>query len=158
MDALVTGIIEKVKNYLNENIKNAELDIYDVQFRRERTGWVLRIFIDGANVGLNECVAVSKKVSKWLDEVDIIPYEKYNLEVSTPGANREIRSLEEFKKYIGRYCKVRLKEGDESGRKNYKGIIKDVIESKIRIFVEEENKEFEIEYSHIKKANLDIKF
>ncbi|BAI80988.1 conserved hypothetical protein [Deferribacter desulfuricans SSM1] len=158
MDVLSNSIKEKVKSYLEENVKNEFLDIYDIQFRREKSGWVLRIFIEGDNVGLSDCISVSKQVSKWLDEVDIIPYENYNLEVSTPGATREIRNLDEFKKYIGKYCKIKLVEHDKYGRKNYKGYIKNVEGDIITLFVEEENKEFEIDYYLVKKANLEIKF
>ncbi|KAA0258061.1 ribosome maturation factor RimP [Deferribacter autotrophicus] len=158
MDILSEKIKKEVISFFEKNIKDDRIELYDIVFRRERRGWVLRIFIDGDRVGLDECVSVSKLVSNWLDEVDIIPYENYNLEVSTPGANREVRSLDEFKKYIGKYCKIKMKEHDKYGRINYKGYIKDVQDNYVILFVEEENKNFEIDYDKIKKANLDVKF
>ncbi|MGA1845898.1 ribosome maturation factor RimP [Deferribacter abyssi] len=158
MDILNEKIINEVALFFEKNIKNKRIELYDIVFRREKYGWVLRIFIDGDCVGLDECVLVSKLVSRWLDEVDIVPYENYRLEVSTPGANREIRTFDEFKKYIGKYCKIKMKGHDKYGRINYKGYIKGIQDDYVILYVEEENKNFEIEYDKIKKANLDVKF
>jgi ribosome maturation factor RimP len=147
-------IIEYLKPFLNEN----NLILFDISFGREKTGRVLRITIDKDDINVDHCTLVSRFISKKLDEEDIIPYEKYTLEVSTPGLERPLKTIEDFKRFINKNCKIILKEKEEDGRKKYTGIIEEINNNIIKIFVEKENKRFEINFKNIKKANLEVKF
>ena len=87
----------RAQELLEPIVAGEGLELLEVEFVREREGWVLRLFIDkpGGRVGLDECSQVSRAVDTVLDVEDIIPHE-YNLEVSSPGVNRpaeEARAL-----------------------------------------------------------------
>jgi len=114
------------------------LNVYDVIFRREHTGRVLRIYLDGA-VTMESCAAVSRLISRWLDEQDeeLIPYEHYQLEVSSLGIDRPLRSAEEFAAQKGRVCRIQTKTKDSAGRKRYKGRITNVSDSAVTVYTEE---------------------
>jgi ribosome maturation factor RimP len=46
-----------------------------------------------------------------LDQADPLP-NRYDLEVSSPGAERPLRSLEEYRRYIGKRANVRYRVGE----------------------------------------------
>jgi len=101
------------------------LEIFDVQFRRESSGWVLRIFLDvpfddSAQAGVDEaerrrradasptiedCERVSRDVSAILDVEDTID-QSYTLEVSSPGLNRPLRKTSDYRRFAGRLAKI----------------------------------------------------
>ena len=74
------------------------LEIFDVQFRREAAGMVLRVQIDRPgpaataedSVSVEDCAHVSRDLSAILDVEDIVPT-AYTLEVSSPGLDRPLR-------------------------------------------------------------------
>lgn len=73
-------------------------------------GATLRIFIDrdsGEGVSVDDCALVSHQVSGVLDVEDPIPGE-YNLEVSSPGMDRPLFTLEQWGRYIGEDIQIRL--------------------------------------------------
>ncbi|MCD8493330.1 MAG: ribosome maturation factor RimP [Geovibrio sp.] len=153
-------ISSKVRNALVPIVKEIGVDIFDVTFRREKTGRTLRIVIDREDClpGLDECAEISRRISKWLDEADFIPYDGYSLEVSTPGLERPLRSEKDFLKFSGKICKVTAKEKDDTGRKSYTGTITGVENGVVKLFVEKENKEFCIKLDNIAKAVLQLDF
>ncbi|WP_022849791.1 ribosome maturation factor RimP [Limisalsivibrio acetivorans] len=151
-------IIEKVRAAAVSVAEGHGVELFDITFRSERGGRVLRIYIDRDNEtpGLEECALVSRDLSEILDKEDIIPYERYNLEVSTPGLDRPLRNERDFEKYTGKLCKITMKVKDETGRKNYTGRINGVDNGSVLIYVDKESKEFALEIDNISKARLEI--
>ena len=86
------------------------LELVDVQFHREGHGWVLRLFIDReGGVTLDHCSKVSREISDYLDVEDVIE-QPYHLEVSSPGLDRPLRDLRDFKRFCGNNARVKLRE------------------------------------------------
>lgn len=92
------------------------LEVFDLQFRRESIGWVLRIVIDrlpppqagaeqGDSVTVSDCAAVSVDVSAVLD-VEVTFDHAYTLEVSSPGLDRPLRHLDDFERFVGRRARI----------------------------------------------------
>ena len=85
------------------------LEIFDVQFRREAQGMVLRVRIDrpgsGAtaeeSVSVEDCARVSRDLSAILDVEDVVPT-AYTLEVSSPGLDRPLRRADDYRRFAGR--------------------------------------------------------
>lgn len=80
--------------------KELGLTLWDVRFVKEGASWYLRIYIDKEeeDVSIDDCVAMSHRMDKLLDEADPIP-QSYCLEVCSPGVERELTRPEHF-----RYC------------------------------------------------------
>ena len=55
----------------------------------------------GGGVTLDDCAEVSRDASAVLDVEDIIPHH-YNLEVSSPGLDRPLRTPAEFARFAGK--------------------------------------------------------
>ena len=74
------------------------LKLWDVRFVKEGSTWYLRIFIDreDARVSIEDCVAMSRRMDKVLDEADPINH-SYCLEVSSPGVALKLTRPEHLK-------------------------------------------------------------
>ena len=65
-------IVDKVKEFLQQLLPSMAMGLFDIQFRREGHGWVLRVFIDAdEGVGLGDCSKVSRELSYYLDIEDL---------------------------------------------------------------------------------------
>lgn len=94
IEELVAEEVEKI-------IAGTALELVDVEYVRERN-WYLRVFIDKqGGVDLEDCQAVSEKLSKILDEKDPIS-DNYLLEVSSPGLDRVLKKEKDFIRYQDR--------------------------------------------------------
>ncbi len=83
---------------------------------------------------IDQCAALSRRVSDMLDEVDPIP-DEYNLEVSSPGIDRPLTRLQDFADWAGYVAKMQLAEPLE-GRKRLQGHILGLDDAMVRIAVE----------------------
>src|SRR5689334_16989579 len=96
------------------HVRDLGFDLIEVQFGRESTGMVLRLYIDKAegtagSVTHEDCERVSRDLSAALDVVDKIP-SAYQLEVSSPGLDRPLRRERDFARFVGESVRVRLND------------------------------------------------
>lgn len=96
---------------LEESIKLAVegcgVDLYDIQQTKEHKVNILRVYITSKNgVNLDQCAHVSRMISPLLD-IEEPMNGKYNLEVSSPGIERRLKTLHHFKCSIGSNVKVK---------------------------------------------------
>jgi ribosome maturation factor RimP len=124
---------------------------------KKNSGAILRIYVDSEKgVDISVLSEISKEIGMILDVKDIIKF-KYTLEVSSPGVNRILIKINDYKKFIGKRAKIVLKNKTE-GRVNLIGEIADVSgadeNKKVAIFDEIENKIVKVDFYDIKKGNL----
>ena len=150
---------EQAMTLLEPIVAGEQLELVDLEFLREREGWVLRLFIDkpGGRVGLDECTQVSRAVDPVLDVEDFIPTE-YSLEVSSPGLNRPLKKPAHFQRVKGEKVKVKTfgPIGDPP-RKNFSGTLSEVTDEGIAVEVEGAGN-FRIPFRDIAKAHLEFEF
>jgi len=93
---------------------------------------VIRVFIDKVDgLSVENCAEVSRELESTLDELDLIP-SKYVLEVSSPGLERELTTLEHFERFAGKLAKI--KTGSEiNGVRSFIGTIAGVEDSEVRL-------------------------
>jgi ribosome maturation factor RimP len=93
------------------------LEVWDVQSRREAAGHVVRVFIDRPgpaatpeeSVSIEDCAEVNREMSTILDVEDPFPF-TYTLEVSSPGLDRPLRGLDDYRRFAGRLAKIVVSE------------------------------------------------
>lgn len=107
---------------VNPILDDLNLELVDIEYVKEGPNYFLRVFIDKDNgVDIDECAAVSEKLSEKLDEVDPIP-ENYFLEVSSPGAERPLKKDKDFQKAIGKNVHIKTYEPIDN-EKTFEGIL-----------------------------------
>lgn len=115
---------------------------------------VVRVFIDKADgLSIEHCAEVSREIDARLEEDDLIPT-KYVLEVSSPGLERELYTLDDFRRFTGKLVKVKAAiEGH--GAKTVVGRIKEADDANITLSIQGD-KEITIPFASVSKANLKI--
>jgi len=99
------------------------LILWDVKFVKEGVNWYLRITIDKeGGVGIDDCVSMNDALDAPLEEADPIE-QSYNLQVQSPGIERELVRDFHFIRYIGSPAVIRLRVGLD-GAKTWKCVIK----------------------------------
>jgi len=136
-------------------IEELGLELVEVQYRREQSGWVLRLIIDKQDgVSLDDCAATSREISQLLDIEDFID-QAYNLEVSSPGLNRSLKSMADFQRFIGRKAKIKTIE-PIAGEHVFIGKIQQTEGE--TIILEVDRKEVLIPFLQVSKARLEVEF
>src|SRR5699024_2848874 len=128
-----------------------------MEYVRQGKDAYLRIYIDKeGGVDLNDCSFVSEKISEVLDEQDPIK-EAYYLEVSSPGAEKALKTPEDFTKHINQNIFVSLYVHIED-EKQYEGILKDFRDNVVTIEYKwrHTTKQIEIPFDKIAKARLAV--
>ena len=129
------------------------LELWDVEYVREAGQWFLRVYIDkDGGVSINDCEALSKALDPVLDEADPIP-DSYVFEVSSAGAERELKRPRDFEKFMGSDVEVRLYKAAE-GSKTWTGVLTGYEDGSIRLRSGE--KEYAFEKAQVAKVRLRI--
>jgi ribosome maturation factor RimP len=103
-------LITTIQGFVEPLLADMGMELVGVEFRREGHGWVLRVFIDKeGGVGVDDCAAVSREISAYLEVEDLIAH-AYHLEVSSPGLERPLRRREDFIRYVDRLARIKLRE------------------------------------------------
>jgi ribosome maturation factor RimP len=127
------------------------LELWGLDFHSAGRNSTLRIYIDGLNgVSVDDCARVSHQVSGILDVEDPIP-EQYMLEVSSPGMDRPLYTLEQFQAYAGHQVQLRLRVPFE-GRRKFKGLLNGVEGDEVLLVVDDE--EYLLPIDYIDRANV----
>ena len=123
---------ERTEEVLKPIAEECGVSIYDVEFVREASDYYLRAFIDKeGGVTIDDCEAVSRRLSDVLDEMDFIP-EAYILEVSSPGLGRTLKKDRHLQQSIGMEVEVKLFKPVEKC-KEFVGILENFDDKSITI-------------------------
>lgn len=93
--------------------KSHGLDIYEVEYKKEGSDYVLRVILDTKQdgeqkyVSINDCEEISRSLSDLLDSNDPIK-EAYMLEVTSPGLDRPLKKDEDFVRFKGNTIDIGL--------------------------------------------------
>lgn len=131
------------------------LELIEVQYRREQSGWVLRLIIDKQEgVSLDDCTTVSREISQLLDIEDFID-QAYNLEVSSPGLDRPLKSMADFQRFTGRKAKIKTIAPIDGEHVFIGKILQATGET---IILAAKSRELEIPFAQVAKARLEVEF
>lgn len=141
----------KLISIIEPVLEQSGFELVDVRFVLEQGGWVLRVQVDvplaevtdlsevpSDRVDLEDCENISRELSAVLDVEDPIP-QAYHLEVGSPGIDRPLRTAAHFEHFKGSEAKIQLDRPliTPSGeRRNFKGVLKGVLDGKVEIDVD----------------------
>ncbi|MFT6470643.1 MAG: ribosome maturation factor RimP [Neptuniibacter pectenicola] len=128
------------------------VELWGIEFLSQGKHSTLRVYIDSEENGItvDDCAKVSHQISGIMDVEDPIAG-NYTLEVSSPGVDRPLFTLEQFAAYAGSHIQLRLRIAYE-GRRKFKGILNGIEGDDILVVVDEEEYMLPIEY--IDRANI----
>ncbi|MBB5183264.1 ribosome maturation factor RimP [Catenisphaera adipataccumulans] len=102
--------MDELKQKIREILASKNCRLYELEWLTNQKPPVLRVSVDkDGGVDLDTCADCSEAISQMLDEEDWNDSE-YNLEVCSPGAERELKTDEQIEQAIGSYIYVKLKD------------------------------------------------
>lgn len=173
--------LARVRDAITPVLGAHKVTLVDLVWVTERVGWTLRVTIERiapnapaappgtvsawANVGrdsafagpslggvtLEDCSEVSRDISSVLDVTDLIPH-RYNLEVSSPGLDRPLKTEADFVRFVGHTVKVKLTEPAADGQRVLRGKLTEAGGGSIT--VEVDNKPIGAALANVAAANL----
>jgi ribosome maturation factor RimP len=110
---------KRIAAILKNTLDGLGYEMIDLEL--SRTGALVRVFIDrpgGVDVG--DCAIVSNHLTRLL-AVEGVEYER--LEVSSPGLDRPLKTVEDFRRFAGERAQVKMRLPLQ-GRKNFVGVLR----------------------------------
>ena len=100
-------------------------ELWDVEYVKEAGAWFLRVYIDHENgVSIGQCEAISRELDPILDEHESLFPDSYTFEVSSAGAERQLRRPSDFARFKGHLAEIRL-YSPKNGQKTFLGNLAD---------------------------------
>ncbi|MBE6948571.1 MAG: ribosome maturation factor RimP [Ruminococcaceae bacterium] len=138
----MSKITDRVWTLAEPVVKEQGCELWDVEYVKEAGGWYLRLYIDKAEgVSINDCEAVSRAFDPILDDEDPIPT-SYVFEVSSAGAERQLKRPQDFEKFMGSFVEVKLYKPVD-GNKVYTGNLSAYNDGDVEIEIAGNVKSFE---------------
>jgi ribosome maturation factor RimP len=157
------SIVERVRAAAGPIADGYGLELFDVQFRREASGMVLRVQIDRPgpastaeeSVSVADCSKVSRDLSALLDVDDLVPG-AYTLEVSSPGLDRPLRGRADYERFTGRVAKLVVREA-LNGQTFFRGRLAGVDATTV-LLDGEGGQRHHVPLELVTRANLEVEF
>ncbi len=177
-EAMVAGGIERaglehVRAMAQRVAASYGLEVFDIQWRHESVGWVLRVVLDrpapadggpepldAPGVTIADCQRVSEDLSALLDVeeaaiADLVRDQPYTLEVSSPGLDRPLRHEADYRRFTGRLAKIVVAEAVD-GQTHFEGRIRGLTDG--CVVLEQGRRTHRIPLSAIVRGRLDVEF
>jgi ribosome maturation factor RimP len=148
----VKTLTDQIAALVQPTLESMGYALVQVKFMDGNKSKTLQIMAErpDGTMGLDDCTAVSRQVSAMLDVEDIIPGE-YRLEISSPGIDRPLVKLADYRAYIGHAAKIDTALPID-GRKRFSGPLKAVEGESVVITVD--NRDHSLPFADIAAAKL----
>jgi ribosome maturation factor RimP len=139
----------RIEEAVQPVLRDHGLMLVDLEWRGHRPRGILRVFVDKpGGVGIEDCRRASREMGDVLDAAGLIE-EAYDLEVSSPGLDRQLRKDREFRWALGKRVRCWLAGGEE-----HQGRLVDVDETQLTL--DDDGQRVELPRARVTKARLDV--
>ncbi len=154
--AVTEGLSEKIREEIRKIAGESGCELLAIENAGAGRYQTLRVVLDKeGGVTLEDCERVSRDVSPLLDAEAEIPH-AYTLEVSSPGLDRKLYSVEDARRFVGRRIRVKTAVPVE-GSRNFRGRL-DAVEGDdgLRIVDEESRRTYNFRFREVQVARLEV--
>lgn len=162
--------VERVRQAAIRVAASHGLELFDLQFRRESIGWVLRVMVDrpwnpedgpdrpDQAVGIEDCQRMSHDLGTLLDveeDLGAALERAYTLEVSSPGLDRPLRQEADYHRFVGRLAKI-VTSAPVEGQSSFAGRLSGVEDG--HILLTEGRRVHRVPLTLVRRARLEVEF
>jgi len=149
-------MIDKIKEIIEPVLKEEQIELVELIFRKETGRQVLRFLVDKeGGIQMADCVRLNQRIGQILDGANIIQ-ESYIIEVDSPGIGRLFETKRDYKKAVGRLVRVTLNEKIQD-KKEYIARLEEVSDRGVKIDVKKKGV-IEIPFEKILRAREEVEF
>ena len=157
-------ITQKIIELISNLLKEKEIELIDLAYKREGPNRVLRLIVDkkgppngrAGGITIDECGLMNEELSALLDKDDFIP-ESYVLEVSSPGLDRPLKTKRDFDRVIGEMVRI-VTYGPVEEKREHIGRVSSCEEGYVAIELKDADVIRKSPMDKISKARLEIEF
>ncbi len=151
-------IIEVIRPIAERTARQLGFEVFDLKVVRRSRRLTVIVTIDLAegSVSVSHCEEYSRAIDQELEKEDILGA-PFDLVVQSPGAERPLRNIADFERFVGSYAKLVLNEPIDK-RSFIVGKLEGVENDVVRITEEDSSKMYAVTFSIIKRANLKLRF
>ena len=141
---------QQLNDIIGPYLKDQDFVLVELIYRYQGRDLFLRVLADRPEGGITmgECTLLNRRISELLEGTDIIQ-ERFVLEVYSPGADRPMKSAEDFARCLKRKAKFSLLQPVE-GKIEHTGVIREVNQGSV--FIDTGEEKIEIPLSSINRA------
>jgi ribosome maturation factor RimP len=151
----IKSVVDTVSEVVKPVLAEDDLELVDVEYKKEGPRWFLRVFIDKiGGITVKDCQKISRKVEDIIEIEDIIDG-KYFLEVSSPGLDRPLKSEKDLLRNLNKRVSVDTRSSINKKCK-FVGTVQNAEDG--LLFLKLDDEVLSIPIDEIKKATLEIKF
>ena len=151
-DTLSQHVGEVIKSFLDTQ----DVEFVELQLRQHKSRWLVRVFVDhNDGISLEDCRSLSFEIGQLLDAENLIPA-SYVLEVSSPGLDRPLKNLRDFRRQCQRMVTVFL-HSPYLNKAQYTGRVAAVTESYLLLHADTETP-ITIPFSSIDHGIVELEF
>jgi ribosome maturation factor RimP len=138
----------QIFSFITQKVQSLGFEIYDIQIKDTGKKLLVRVFIDKKDrfIGINDCVFVSRNLE---DQLEQMIDRSFILEVSSPGADRELREDKDFERFKGMTVEVVKRDGGK-----FIGKLMGKVGDEIFIMIKGKNKISSFKTDEIQKVKL----
>ena len=143
---------EEVRQLAGPLAEDAGFELVDVEFLVQGRHRIVRVLLDkpgGITVG--DCSSFSRRLADCLDMNQTVAG-SYHLEVSSPGVDRPLRSLESVQRFAGHHGMMLTHEARE-GRRKFEGELLGTTGTQAGVRIEDGSEHW-FEWAEVKSARL----
>ncbi|MGH8251408.1 MAG: ribosome maturation factor RimP [Steroidobacteraceae bacterium] len=144
---------ERLFGLLEPVVAGLGYELLEIEFGSAGRSALVRVYIDrtdGGGIGLDDCERASRAIAAVLGVEDPIGHE-YQLEVSSPGFDRPLRTAAHFARFAGSEARIELATPIE-GRRRFRGRLGQIEDGTVTIEVD--RREWKLPLAGISKARL----
>lgn len=142
--------LNDLKQQLKPVINDLGYDLYDIEYTKKTKNSVLTVYIDRLEgIVIEDCVKVTEAINPVIDEIDPIK-DEYFLEVSSAGAEKELKTEAAITYHVGKYVHI------ETYEQTFEGYLESFNGDELGIKIK--NKVMKINYEDVNLIRLAIKF
>ena len=148
---------EDEKTLAERVVRNAvEAEGYDVLRLKilPNRSIILVLDQDPGKVTLDDCVYMNRRIRRAFEGAGL-PVDDYSIEVESPGINRPLLALKDYRRFKGQRARLKLRQ-PVRGQKVHRGILAGVKGETIRLD-DEEGPPLDLTLDDIEEARLDPK-
>jgi len=152
-------VADAVRAIATPIVRSLQLELVDVECAGQGARTMLRVFIDKpGGVSVGDCEQVHQSLGHALDLEDVIPH-AYTLEVSSPGLDRPLRRIEDYRRARGKLLSVKLGRQWE-GQWRVVGRLLEVSEAGVTLSLTgvAPERTLQLDWGGIAEARLEIRF
>lgn len=150
----MNNLVNLVKEKIVDSIKCSGYELYHIEYVNELGHNYLRVMITNEDINkkitIKDCEIVSKSINFLIDDLNL--KQKFFLEVSSPGVNRRLYTIDHIKNAIGNLVLIKLNKSID-GIKKITGYLKNYDNNELEL--KSKNGEFKFNIDNIKSINLE---